>query len=116
MNKSYDEEQVVKDVKKGLAGFARFMIGMVVFVPIQALVISYFWAWFVVPLNPVLPVLSVVQCMGVVFTARIVMPVPKYNGPDTRTEYDKWVQFAAIIPAWLTVWGIGWLFLRLVYL
>lgn len=96
---------------------ARFFLGLVMVLPLRALVASYFWLWFVVPVVPGAPVLTVAQSYGVLLVFSLFLTVaPRFNGKDERGEGDKWFFFLMAIPGYLSIWGIGWLFLRLVYL
>lgn len=110
------QAKVKADAAKMGNSLARFVIGLLINLPLRAVVGSFFWQWFVLPVWPDARPLSIIECIGIFLTVSIFLTAIKYNGKDERTESEKWMQCLVAIPGWLTIWLIGWLFLRLVYL
>lgn len=109
-------EKAKQDAAKAGAGLARFLLGFLLVLPLRALVGSYFWQWFILPIWPNARPLSVVECIGVLLVIAMFTASTKYNGKDERSENDKWLAFFVHVPGLLVIWLIGWLFLRLAYL
>ena len=110
------QQKVQQDAAKMGAGLARFLLGLLIVLPLRALVGSYFWMWFVVPLWPNARVLSILECIGLFLAIAMFTASTKFNGKDERSENEKWLAFFIHVPGLLVIWLIGWLFLRLAYL
>lgn len=94
----------------------RFLIGVVVILPVRAILASYFWFWFVLPVFKGAPVLTFIQSYGLMLVVNAFTSNTRYNGPDTRSEEDKWARLLFTLVGHLSFLAIGWLFLKLVYL
>lgn len=102
-------------VSKVEHSLGRLLFMMVIGLPLRAVVASWFWFWFIVPLGG-WPVLTAVQSFGVLLAAHMFVSTPPHRvDKDERSEADKWTVCLMQLPGYLFIWGIGYVFFKLVY-
>lgn len=69
-------------------------------------VLFKFWGWFLMPVFPMLPEVTLVQCMGLMLVIGLFKGAATYIKDEYKDQTHQWV--ALIINPWLTLL-IGWM-------